>query len=305
MEYRLTGLIAATCTPLHEDGSLNLECVPAMVDFLERAGVAGLYICGSTGEGVSLTSDERRAVAEAYVEAARGRLKTIVQVAHNSLAEARHLAAHAQQIGADVVSATAPSYFKVSSIEGLADCVAQIASGAPEKPFYYYHIPALTGVALDMVDLLPVAAERTPNLVGMKYTAPTVHEFQACLELAGGRFDMLWGCDEMLLSALAVGARGAVGSTYNIAAPLYCRLIEAFDGGDIEEARRCQFLSVHMIRIMKRYPFHAALRAILKMLGLDCGPCRLPLPGIEAGQVTHLESELKALGFFDWSQPKR
>ena len=220
MEYRLTGLIAAACTPMRDDGSLDLEEVPAIVDYLQRAGVKGLYICGSTGEGVSLTGDERRAVAEAYVKVAQGRLKTIVQVAHNSLAEARQLAAHAQQIGADVVSATAPSYFKADSVEVLADCVIQIASAAPELPFYYYHIPALTGVALDMVDFLPVAAERTPNLVGMKYTAPTAHEFQACLELSGGRFDMLWGCDEMLLSALAIGARGAIGSTYNIAAPL-------------------------------------------------------------------------------------
>ena len=303
MEYRVTGLIAAVCTPLHEDGSLNLDRVPGMVDFLERAGVTGLYICGSTGEGLSLSGAERRAVAEAYVGVAKGRFRNIVQVGHNSLAEARQLAAHAQEVGVDAISATAPSYFKVGSIDDLADSMAQIAGAAPELPFYYYHIPALTGVALDMVELLPVAAERIPNLVGMKYTAPTVHEFQACLELAGGRFNMLWGCDEMLLSALAVGARGAIGSTYNIAAPLYGRIIAAFDRGDIEEARRLQFLSVHMIRIMKRYPFHAALKAILKMQGLDCGPCRLPLPVLEAAQVEPLRHELEALGFFDWAQP--
>jgi N-acetylneuraminate lyase len=303
MECRLTGLIAAACTPMHDDGTLNLEQVPALVDYLERAGVTGLYICGSTGEGLSLTNDERRATAESYVQTARGRLKTIVQVAHNSLAEARQLAAHAQQIGADVISATAPSYFKADSVEVLADCIAEIASAAPELPFYYYHIPALTGVALDMVDLLPVAAERTPNLVGMKYTALEVYEFQACLELAGGRFDMLWGRDEMLLSALATGARGAIGSTYNIAAPLYCRLIEAFDQGDTEEARRLQFLSVHMIRVMKRYPFHAALKEIMAMLGIACGPPRLPLPAMELSQVAQLKRELEALGFFDWARP--
>lgn len=304
MEYRLTGLIAATYTPLHEDGSLNLELVPAMVDFLARAGVTGIYICGSTGEGMSLSGAERRAVAEAYVRAVGGRLKTIVQVGHNSLAEARELAAHAQEIGADVISAAAPSYFKVGSVENLADCVAQVASGAPELPFYYYHIPALTGVALDMVAFLPLAAERTPNLVGMKYTAPTLFEFQACLELEGGRFDCVWGCDEMLLSALTAGARGAIGSTYNIAAPLYLRVMRAFEQGDLEEARRCQLLSVQMIRAINRYPFHPAMKQILKLLGLDCGPCRLPLPRIEPGQVEQLQGDLDALGFFEWIPPK-
>jgi len=304
MEYRLTGLIAATYTPLHEDGSLKLDLVPGMVDYLERAGAAGIYICGSTGEGMSLSGEERRAVAEAYVSVAKGRLKTIVQVGHNSLAEAKQLATHAQAIGADAISATAPSYFKVGSIDNLADCVAQIASGAPALPFYYYHIPALTGVALDMVAFLPLAAERTPNLVGIKYTAPTVFEFQAALDLDGGRFDCVWGCDEMLLSALTAGARGAIGSTYNIAAPLYRRLIEAFERGELAEARRLQLLSIQMIREIQRYPFHSAMKQILDMLGFDCGPCRLPQPRIEAAGVESLRGELESLGFFDWSKPE-
>ncbi len=303
MEYRLTGLIAATYTPLREDGSLHLDLVPAMVDFLERAGVTGIYICGSTGEGMSLSGDERRAVAEAYVQVAKGRLQTIVQVGHNSPAEAAQLAGHARWIGADAISATAPSYFKVGSIEVLADCMAQVASGAPDLPFYYYHIPVLTGVALDMVSFLPVAAARIPNLVGMKYTAPTLFEFQACLELEEGRFDCVWGCDEMLLSALAAGARGAIGSTYNVAAPLYRQLMEAFERGDLAEARRLQSLSIQMIRAINRYPFHPAMKQILAMLGLDCGPCRLPLPRVDNAQVEQLRRDLNTLGFFDWSRP--
>ena len=303
MEYRLTGLIAATYTPMREDGSLRLEQVPPMVDHLERAGVNGLYICGSTGEGMSLSGDERRTVAEAYVRAAKGRLSTVIQVGHNSLAEAAQLAAHAQAIGADAVSAAAPSYFKVNSIDVLADCMAEIASGAPALPFYYYHIPVLTGVALDMVDFLPLAAERIANLAGMKYTAPTVHEYQACLHLENARFDCLWGCDEMVLSALAVGARGAVGSTYNIAAPLYRRIMEAFDRGDRAEARRLQSLSVRMIRAIYRYPFHPAMKQILAMLGIECGPCRLPQPQLTQSQVDQLRTDLTDIGFFEWCQP--
>ena len=304
MEHHLTGLIAATYTPMHADGRLNLELVPAMVDYLAQVGVTGIYICGSTGEGMSLSGAERRAVAEAYVRVAKGRFKTIVQVGHNSLAEARELAAHAQEIGADVISAAAPSYFKVGSVEGLADCVAQIAAGAPRLPFYYYHIPALTGVALDMVTFLPLAAARTPNLAGMKYTAPTVFEFQPCLELDGGRFDCVWGCDEMLLSGLVAGARGAIGSTYNIAAPLYGRLIAAFERGDLVEARRLQLLSIHMIRTINHYPFHPAMKQILGMLGFECGPCRLPLPTVDAAQVAALRGEFETLGFFEWAQPQ-
>jgi N-acetylneuraminate lyase len=300
MEFRFRGLMAATYTPMHEDGTLNLDQVPRMVDHLQRSGVSGIYICGSTGEGMSLSGEERRAVTEAYVSAARGRLTTVVQVGHNSLAEARGLAAHAGQIGADVISATAPSYFKVDSVATLADSMAEVAAGAPQLPFYYYHIPSLTGASLDMVQFLQVGAERTTNLVGLKYTTPMVHEYQACLELDGGRFDILWGCDEMLLSALVVGARGAIGSTYNIAAPLYQRIVAGYEDGDLDEARRLQFRSVEMIRTIYRYPFHAAMKQILKMLGIDCGFCRLPQQRLTPSQVTDLKLDLEQIGFFDW-----
>ena len=127
---KLNGLIAATYTPFDENGNLNLSQVPKMVDHLVASKVDGLYVCGSTGEGVSLTSDERRAVAEAYLSAAKESsepaMPVVVQVGHNSLSEAEKLAEHAQAIGATAISANAPSYFKVTNVETLVSCMAKI-----------------------------------------------------------------------------------------------------------------------------------------------------------------------------------
>ena len=296
----LTGLIAATYTPLQPNGELNLEQVPAVVQRLLAEQVDGFYVCGSTGEGMSLSSGERRAVTEAFVTAAAGRVPVIVQVGHNSLAEARGLAAHAQQIGADVVSATCPSYFKIGSVELLVECMAELAAAAPDLPFYYYHIPALTSTPLDMVEFLRVGGRRIPNLAGLKYTTSTLHEYLACQEVEDGRFDILWGVDEMLLAALATGARGAVGSTYNVAARLYRRIITAFDAGNLSEARQLQSRSVRMIRTMAQFPFHSAMKEVLRMLGLDVGPCRLPQPPLAPADVENLRTQLTAIGFFDW-----
>lgn len=298
----LNGLVAATYTPLNRDGSLCLGVIPEMVDHLISQAVSGLYVCGSTGEGMSLSGDERRLVAEAYVKAADGRVSVIVQVGHNSLAEARQLAEHAQQIGADVLSATCPSYFKVSDVATLVDCMSELSSGAPNLPFYYYHIPALTGSALDVVEFLKQGRERIPNLVGLKYTDTKLYEFQECLELDEGGFDVVWGCDEMLLGALATGARGAIGSTYNIAAPLYRRVIAAFADNDFDEARRLQSLSIKMIRTLNHFPFHPAMKAVLGMQGFNVGGCRLPQGSLSDADVTTLRSELDAIGFFEWSQ---
>jgi N-acetylneuraminate lyase len=300
MKSRLTGLIAATFTPMHSDQSLNLSQAKPIVEHLMRNGVSGLYVCGSTGEGPLLTSDERKATAAAYVDAAAGRLPVVIQVGHSGVVEASQLAAHAQEIGATAISAFSPNYFKPNSVEVLVRCLSQIASGAPKLPFYYYHIPELAGVNLDMIDLLKQAPAKIPTFAGIKYTAPTVDQLQGLIGVEGGRYDILFGRDEMMLSGLAAGARGEVGSTYNFAAPLYSRVIAAFQRGDCCEAQRCQGLAATMIRVILRYRGHAGLKATMSLLGLDCGPSRLPNVSLEPQEIKNMQRELDALGFFQW-----
>lgn len=296
---RLTGLIAATYTPLGPDGQLRLEQVPQMVEHLLSSGVSGLYVCGSTGEGMSLTSDERRKVAESYVQAADRRVPVIIQVGHNSVADARQLAAHAREIGADAISATCPSYFKVQTVELLVDCMREIAGGAPDLPFYYYHIPALTGSAIDIVRFMTLSGQQIPNLCGLKYTDAKLHEFQQCLRLENQRFDVVWGCDEMLLGALASGSTAAIGSTYNIAAPLYLQIIEAFEAGDWDEARALQNQAIELINALGTFPFHSAMKAVLAMLGYDFGTCRLPQRALRSDEKIRLRELLESVGFFE------
>jgi N-acetylneuraminate lyase len=303
MTARLRGLVAATYTPFKPDRSLDLVAVPPLVERLLAEGVAGLYVCGSTGEGVSLSTPERKQVTEAFIAAAAERVPVVVQVGHNSLAEACDLAAHAQAAGADATSAMPPSYFRPASIGMLVDCSAEIAAAAPALPFYYYHIPAMTGVGLPMVEFLKQAGERISNLAGLKYTANTIHEYQECVALDGGRFDVLYGFDELLLPAVAVGAAGAVGSTFNIAAPLYRRVIESFARGDIEAARAAQLKAVTMINTIARHPFHPAMKLILGWLGTPVGSCRPPLPELSPGDQANLRAGLEASGFFEWARP--
>jgi N-acetylneuraminate lyase len=296
----LTGLTAATFTPMNADGSLNLSLAESIVEHLVAGGVSGLYVVGSTGEGPSLTSSERQATAEAFVAAARGRLPVVVQVGHNSLEEARALARHAQSIGASRVSATAPSYFKLSTIETLVECMARVAGGAPDLPFYYYHIPALVDVNVDLPMFLRKAGDRIGNFAGVKYTAPSIWEYQACLAVDDGRFDCLFGLDEMLLPALSVGARGAIGSTYNFAAPVYRRLLAAFDRGDMDEARACQAKAIAMIRLLLRYGGLPAFKAAMQLIGVDCGPVRMPLSSLSAATIRAMREDLVQVGYFEW-----
>jgi N-acetylneuraminate lyase len=297
----LDGLIAAGHTPFDANGELNLSVVPQIVEHLISSGLSAIYAVGSTGEGVSLRAAERQAVAEAYVTAAAGRLPVIIQVGSNSLAESCDLAAHAQDCGAYAVSANAPSYFKINTVSGLVDAMAQIASFAPDLPFYHYYIPILTGSEVDMLEFLKQGSGAIPNLAGLKYTDLKVHEYQACLNFDGGKFDILWGCDEMLLSSLVVGSKCGVGSTYNIAAPLYRRIVDAYNTGDIDAARKWQLCSVDMVRILLAHDLHPSIKAVMAMLGIDVGGCRPPLGALDDSAKSALKKDLDAIGFFEWS----
>ena len=303
MDFWLNGLIPAVFTPMHENGDVNLDLIPAITDQLIGDGADGLYVCGSTGEGPSLTREERMAVAEVFIRAAEGRVPVLVQVGHNSLREAQLLAQHAQAIGADAISAVPPSYFKVASLDNLLDILAELLTAAPEIPFYYYNIPHLTNANVDVVALLEQAGERLPSLVGVKYSSSTVYEMQECTSVDDGRYNLLFGSDEMLLSGLVAGAHGAVGSTYNFALPLYNRVVAALAKNDVEEAMRNQALAARMVRHILPYG-SPALKTMMKFIGLDCGPARLPQISLTMAQETELRGKMEAIGFFDWGRSR-
>ena len=301
---RLTGLVAATHTPFHADGSLNLTIVEKQAAHLLANGVQTAFIGGSTGESHSLTLDERRALAQRWMEVAKGnQLKVVVHVGANCLADAEALARQAQELGAAAISALSPSYFKPSSVAVLIDCCAQIASAAPATPFYFYDIPALTGVNLSMPDFLTKARSRIRNLVGLKFSNPDLMTYQLCLNADAGAFDCPWGIDEALLAALALGAQGGVGSTYNFAAPIYHRLMRAFANNDWDTARAQQLRSVRTVQVLSSHGYMGAAKSVMKMLGVDVGPARLPNTSLNAEQATKLEAELRTMGFFDWIRP--
>jgi len=292
------GLIAATFTPMHDDGSINLEVVGEVVDHLVENGIVGLYVCGTTGEGHALTVLERRRVVEAYIAASVGRLPVIVHVGHNSLYEARGLAEHARDAGATAISAMLPWHVSASDVATVVDCLALIASGAPDLPFIFYHLP--DNNEIDLVDLVDHMIVAVPSVSAVKFTDPRTHVLQSFLDVADGRLSVYFGVDEMLASGLFAGAGIAIGSTYNFAAPLYRRIIEAVDRGDVMAARSDQAKAVRMIRLILSHGGLAAQKEMMSVLGIECGPTRLPHRAMTAQQQVDLRAGLDFLGFAGW-----
>ncbi len=296
---KIKGLIAATFAAYKEDGSIDLEIIPSYVEYLIEQGVKGVFVCGTNGEGPNLSVEERIAITEAYISAVNKRILVFVHVGHSAITEAKRLAAHAQEHGADYISSVSAFYFKPTSVANLVSCMADIAAAAPQLPFFYYHIPALTGIQIDMIEFLKLAEGQIPTLAGIKYTAATIHEYQACRHYKDGKYDILFGYDELLLPALAVGAVGAIGSTYNYGARLYNQVIRYFEEGKLEEAEKLHFQAVEMIQLLVKYGPIPTQRAIMKKVGFDLGAPRLPLTALSSDREAHLYADLDRSGFLE------
>jgi N-acetylneuraminate lyase len=295
--FRLSGLVAASFTAFRSDGSLDLEPVERHADLLARNGVTGVFVCGSTGEGVSMTTAERMDCLGRWVAVARGALKVVAHVGHNSLGDAQALAAHAQKTGADAIATVAPSVLRPAALADLVDWCAAVSAAAPGLPYFYYHIPVLTGVRFEMAKLIALASERIPSFAGVKFTDENLMDFGNCAALDGGRWNMLWGRDEILLAGYATGAHGAIGSTFNYSAPVYNRVIEAFQRGDMPGAMREMKRARASVQVLVDFGGLPAGKAMLKLCGIDCGPVRLPLRTLPAERMRKMEKALAAIGW--------
>ena len=298
---KIVGLIDAPFTPFKQNGDVNLEPIPAYAKMLAKNGLKGVFINGSSGEGYMLTSEERMQIAEAWMKAAPEGFKVIVHVGSCCVRESRRLAEHAQKIGAWGIGAMAPPFPKVGRIEELVKYIEEIACGAPDLPFYYYHIPAFNGAFLPMVELLKAVDGRVPNFAGIKYTFESIYEYNQCRLYADGKFDMLHGQDETILPSLAMGgARGGIGGTTNYNGRCLVGIIDAWKQGDIEKARELQNYAQAVINVIVHFRGNiVGGKRIMKLMGLDLGPNRTPFQNVTDEEEKRLKAELDEIDFWN------
>jgi N-acetylneuraminate lyase len=295
----LQGLIAAPFTPFNNNGKLDVSLIPGYYSFLKQNKITGAFINGSTGEGVSITLEEKKAVAQAWADCSNhdADFKVMVFLGGTCLSDCIDLAKHAYEIGLYAVSLTSPFYFKPANVDMLAQACIMVGESVPNMPFYYYHIPVLTGVNVPMFDLVQALDGKLDNFAGVKYTHEDFMDFQSCMSYKDGKYDMLWGRDENMLSALVLGAKGAVGSTFNYAAPLYHKLIDAFNANDLVTARVLQQKSINMIRLLGKYGGISVGKAYMKVVGLNLGEFRLPVKNMSAEQFVDFQKDVESLDF--------
>ena len=298
---KIKGLIDAPFTPFYQNGDVNFEPIPAYAAMLAKNGLKGVFINGSSGEGYMLTTEERMALAEKWMESVPEGFKVIVHVGSCCLRESQKLAAHAQKIGAWGIGAMAPPFPKIGRIEELVKYCEAICSAAPELPFYYYHIPAFNGASLPMTELLKAVDGRIPNFAGIKYTYESLYEYNQCRLYKNGKFDMLHGQDETILPCLAMGgAQGGIGGTTNYNGCNLVGIIEAWKNGDLEKARELQNFSQEVINVICHFRGNiVGGKRIMKLIGLDLGKNRTPFQNMTDEEEVRMRAELEAIDFFN------
>lgn len=161
----------------------------------------------------------------------------------------------------------------------------------------------MTGVSISVHEILKQATDSIPNFAGVKYTHSDIMDLQQSIEISNGRFELLFGTDEMLICGLGLGLWSAVGSTYNYMAQVYTTLMEAFRNGDFTKAREQQQFSVQVVEVILKYGGGVrGGKAIMELIGIDCGPCRSPLQKFSVEEKKALKKDLSDIGFFDLIQ---
>ena len=277
---KIKGLIDAPFTPFYENGDVNLEPIEAYAKMLQKNGLKGVFINGSSGEGYMLSTEERMQLAERWVEVVPEDFKVIVHVGSCCLRESRRLAEHAQKLGVWGIGSMAPPFPKIGRIEELVKYCEEIASAAPELPFYYYHIP---------------------NFAGIKYTFESLYEYNQCRLYKDGKFDMLHGQDETILPSLAMGgAQGGIGGTTNYNGRCLTGILDAWKAGDIEKARELQNFAQEVINVICHYRGNiVGGKRIMKLIGFDLGKNRTPFNNMTDEEEANMKKELEAIDFFN------
>ena len=279
------GVIPAFYACYGQDGSISAEGVKALTRHLIAKGVKGVYVGGSSGECIYQHPDERKAVLEAVMSEARGKITVIAHVACNNTADSVELAAHAEACGVDAIAAIPPIYFHLPEY-AIAGYWNAMSAAAPHTEFVIYNIPQLAGTALTMSLLRTML--QNPNVVAVKNSSMPTQDIQMFKDAgiaARGQngFVVFNGPDEQFVSGLAMGADGGIGGTYTVMPELFLKMYELVHKGEMDAARALQYQADRII--YKMCEAHGNLYAVQKeilrrMYGLELGGVRAPLPGL-------------------------
>ena len=293
---RFTGIIPALLTPFSADNELMLDPIPPLVDRLVGQGIGGLFVCGSTGEWYSMHAPERMQVVEIVMEAVAGRVPVMVHVGANDTRGAIALARHAEQHGADAISALPPAGRPLPS-NAVWDHFRALGA-ACGLPLYLYHLPQIYGDIITL-DAFLGAMDTIPTLAGVKFSSYYIRDLIALKLRSAGRLNIISGCAEQLLSATANGAEGSICTWYNVVPRLAIKILDCVRNSDIPGASKHQDILVrYAVSVSQNHL--ACVKFLVGKRGIDVGYPRQPAPRMTDEEFEALYPDVLATGIEEW-----
>ncbi|XP_072047472.1 N-acetylneuraminate lyase-like [Amphiura filiformis] len=302
--FRLKGLVAAVFTPFTANGDLNLPIIDSYVDQLVSDGVRNVFVCGTTGEGMSLTTEERMKVTEKWIESGKDKLDAVVvHVGSSNLRESQKLAQHAQDVGAAAIASIPPVFYKAATIDHLVSFFKEISEAAPKIPFYYYHNPGITGVKFQLEDFLSALGRNpVPSFCGVKFCSTDLYDYGRSMVVCNNHIQIMYAVDEQALPSLTLGGDAFIGSTYNYAGRVSNRMIKFYNAGDMEGAKTEQFRNQAVVNVLMKYGGNVGTnKAMMRLARLDLGPPRAPVHTPSQEELKNMKQDLESIGFFKWN----
>lgn len=298
-------VLPAVFTPMFDDGSVHYARVDVLYQRCIESGFKGIFLNGTTGECMSLSTEERKRLVEAWVLCRKKHnnpdFKIFVHIGSSNLYEATEMAEHAQAQGADGIAMVPTFYFRPKNLSELLDQCKYVASAAPEVPYYYYNIPSMTGVNFPLTSFMEHAIREIPTFAGLKNSFNDLVDYQQCLHSAGDKYAMYWGTDEVFMMVYAAGNRHYVGSTYNYMGDIYVKMLEAYHAGNFERLSTLEAEATGIYRILNDYNSLIAGKEIMRHIGVDCGPVRRPLRNLRPSDSAALLDRIQKTTLFDFA----
>lgn len=279
---KFEGIYVAMYSAYDDAGNVDTARVKKLARYYVGTGVKGLYVGGSSGEGILQTAEERKLVLEAVMEEVRGELQVIVHVGANSTRESVELSKHAELQGADAISAVPAIYYRLS--EAAVEMHWQEMIDSSSLPFIIYNIPQTTGFTLSPKLLSKLAVQ--DKVIGVKMSGESTFDLQQYKVAGGDDFLVFNGPDEQFLAGRIMGADGGIGGTYGVMPELFCALNDLYLNNRIDDAQALQYKINEIIKRLLSYPsLYGASKYILSLRGVETGQPRLPL--LPVGEEHH------------------
>ncbi|KAK1135260.1 hypothetical protein K0M31_008031 [Melipona bicolor] len=302
VSFTFRGLLAPVLTPFNNDSTrtLNLSVIPQYANHLANKKVNAVLVNGTSGEGPSMSTSERKLVAEAWASAVRTtKQHLMIQVGGASLPDVLELAKHAESIKADSILCLPELYFKPSTSEQLKDYLRLVSSAAPNTPLLYYHIPIFTNVNVHMGEFLESLNEEIPTFVGIKFTSPNLQEGARALRANNSKFVVFLGNNELMDAACAIGMNSFIITSLSMFPELTVEAFTAGNAGNLLKARETQQRLTKVLTSIGKYgTFIETMKAAMSLLtNINPGPPRMPQQPLSAEGVASMAKDLQNLGF--------